>query len=304
VSIKASDLTFGSKPVEINDHVRVVEVTGGRIAVDADLARAPFTKDFLAAVGGVPSDSHTSTTVDIAQHVRDSGTPVRIATQQVDGKWYPSLLYTIADNATTSSGLQAPSAADRIPAAGASSPDDAVKSFVEALLQADVQRAAELLSPDELAVVHDYGKLILDRIHYSAVHAEIRDITFTDTPGDDGTRVTLKSIEVVGPDGSVIKAAVDGDCTDVTVQGQSKRFCAADLIDQLGGAFGRSLTSAQRTALTHLFSGATKAAGLETTQIDGKWYLNPVRSYFSLADALLSGLQGNDGQVLLQMVAH
>jgi hypothetical protein len=29
-----------------------------------------------------------------------------------------------------------------------------------------------------------------------------------------------------------------------------------------------------------------------------------VRSYFSLADALLSGLQGNDGQVLLQMVAH
>jgi hypothetical protein len=43
---------------------------------------------------------------------------------------------------------------------------------------------------------------------------------------------------------------------------------------------------------------------METSQVDGKWYVNPVRTYFGLARALLSGLKGDDGKVLLQMIAH
>ncbi len=304
VAVNASGLTFAGETIDINDHVRVVQLTGGKLVVNADLAKAPFTSDFLHAVAphGLSPDSRRTSTIDIDRIVKDSGKPVRIATQKVGGKWYPSLLYTIADNATTSGGLQAPSAADRIPAVGGSSADDAVKSFITALLDGNVERAGELLSPDELGVIHDYGKLILDRVHYSAPHVRIKDITFTDSADSDGTRVTLKSIEV-DTGGDIIKAAIDGDCTSVTVQGQTRRFCSADLLDQLGG-FIPSMTPAQKTAFADLLSGATKAVGLDVTQVGGKWYLNPIRSYFNLTNALLSGLKGNDAKELLGLLGR
>ena len=46
------------------------------------------------------------------------------------------------------------------------------------------------------------------------------------------------------------------------------------------------------------------ATGLETTEVDGKWYVNPLRSYFHLFDALLSGLKGDDAKVLLQLIGN
>jgi hypothetical protein len=305
LSVNAANLTFAAQTIDINDHVSVVQLTSGTLTVNADLAKAPFTSDFLHAVApaGLTSSNRTASTVDIAQVVQETGKPLRIATQKVGGRWYPSLLYTIADNATTSSGLRAPSPADRIPAVGGSSPDDAVKSFITALLAGNVERAGELLSPDELAVIHDYGKLILDRAHYSPPRIQLKSIAFSDQPSASGTRVTLRSIDVIEPGGAETKASTDGACTTLTMQGQTKRLCPRDLIDMFG-PFTSSLTPAQRTAVTDLLSGLLKANGLETTQIDGKWYLNPVRSYLNIANALLSGLKGNDAKELLGLLGH
>jgi hypothetical protein len=307
VTVSATGLTYASKTISINDNVQIVQLTGGKIAVSADATKAPFTSDFLKAVapGGLSANSNGSSTLDIDSIVKSSGKPIRIATQKSGGKWYPSMLYTIADNATTSSGLQAPSAADRIPAVGGSSADDAARSFVEALLQGDVERAGELLSPDELAVVHDYGKLITDRVHYSPPSIKLKDIQFTDTTSTAGTRVTVKSLELSGPDGEQFKLTVDGKCASVTINSDTKRFCSDDLLKVLGddGPFGQPLTAAQRTALGDLFSGATNTIGLAMSQTDGKWYLNPIRSYFDLANALLSGLKSGDAQALLSLLS-
>jgi hypothetical protein len=176
-----------------------------------------------------------------------------------------------------------------------------VRGFITALLNADVERAGELLSPEELSVVHDYGKLILDRVHYSPTGVKVRSVEFADEKGSDGTRVRIKSAEVQTSDGDTIKASVDGDCATVTVQGKTQRMCSSNLIEQLGG-FGGSLTAAQRTALSHLVSGITKATGIETSQVGGKWYVNPLRSYFTLFNALLSGLQGDDAKELLKLI--
>ena len=246
--------------------------------------------------------SRTSSTVDIAQKVKQSGKPIRIATQKVGGSWYPSLLYTIADNAVTSSGLQAPSAADRIPANGADSADAAVEGLITSALNGDLRRVGELLSPDELAVVHDYGKLILDRVHYDPPGVKLRNIGFHDTKTSDGTRVEITSVEIATADSGVVKVQLNGDCTTITVQGHTQRMCSPDLIGELSPLIGRDLTAAQRTAIADLFSGIMHATGLETTEVDGKWYVNPLRSYFHLFDALLSGLKGDDAKVLLQLL--
>lgn len=306
VTVKSAGLTFAPKTITINDHVQIVQLTGGTIAVSADATKAPFTSDFLHAVapGGV-SDSHGTSTIDIAKVVRETGRPLRIATQRAGGQWYPSLLYSIADNLATSNGLHAPGPADRIPAQGGSSADDAVRSFITALLQGNVEQAAEVLDPNSLAVVHDYGKLITSRLHYSAPHVQLGDIQFTDTPISGGTRVTIKSLDAVDGNGGELKLAIDGSCVSATVQQQTRRMCASQILDLVtSGPFGAHFTAAQKRALGDLLSGITKAAGMDVAQVGGQWYLDPIRSYFDIANTLLGGLKGDDGHQLLLLLTH
>ncbi|MGN6609596.1 MAG: hypothetical protein ACTHMS_21625, partial [Jatrophihabitans sp.] len=258
VSASVTGLTFAPDTITVNDSVQIVQLIGGTIRLDADAARLPFSQDFLHAVS--PSGSSHGT-IDIAQVVAHTGHPVRIATQRVGGHWYPSLLYTIADNAVTQAHLTTPTAADRIPADGAPSPDAAVRGFVDAALAGNVSGAIGLLSPDELAVLHDYGRLIVDRLHYRAPHVTIKDLQFTDTPYAGGVRVGLKSIDVVIPNGGELSARLDGACSVITAQGQTRRICAQDALSGLlGGAgpFGRGLTAAQRRAVQDLLSGALR----------------------------------------------
>src|SRR5207248_2584092 len=116
---KFSGLTYGSD-IEINDHVQVVQITGGTVHVDTDLSKLPLSDEFLKTIGlthGI-SGSH-SETVDIARQVRaNHGETIRVATEKVGGRWYPSLLYTIAYYAVDASGLPQPTAKDAVPATG------------------------------------------------------------------------------------------------------------------------------------------------------------------------------------------
>ena len=300
VTVATSNITFAPQTIPINDHVQVVQLTGGTINVSADATKLPFTSDFLNSItaNASPGSLTKHQTIDIGQYVRQSGKPIRIATQEVDGHWYPSLMYTIADNATTSAGLQAPTAADAIPAQGASSADDAVRNMIEALLSGNIEQAIALTSPEEDAALHDYGKLIVERAHYNAAPAHINDIQFTDTSITGGTRVSLKSLSMT-TGGQTVQLTIDGDCVTVSAQGQTQHLCASQLF-QMFSLGGTSLPPAQEKALNDLFSGISKI-GLATSQVDGQWYVDPVRSYFDLSNTLLSGLTKDDVHNLIQL---
>jgi hypothetical protein len=306
IQFRASNLTFAPQNVTINDHVQIVELTGGTITVTGDAAKLPFTSEFFGLINhGAPvADTQKSSTVDLGQYVSAHGHPIRIATEESGGRWYPSLLYTIADNVTTARGLQAPSAEQRIPDVGASTPDLAVRTFIDALLHADVQRAFELLSPDELGVLHDYGKLITDRVHYTAPHITIKQLDLADRPGPNGTTlVGLTGLDLVYGNGREIRLAVSGQCASVTTNGDTKRTCIGQIVSQLSrrGPFGRPLTAAQSSALRDVFAGVQNVYGLEVVQVGGQWYLNPVHTYLNLFQSLLSGLHPGDVQALVSI---
>jgi hypothetical protein len=308
IDVSATGFTYADQTIAINDHVQIVQLTGGTLHVSADASQLPFTSDFLHAVAphGMPADSKVAKTVDIGAEVKRTGEPIRIAAEKVDGGWYPSLFYTVADNATTAAHLTAPSPADRIPDAGAGSADDAVRQLIQDLAGGHLQQALGLFSPDELGVIHDYGQLIVDRAHLPAAPVNIKDIQFTDTPVSGGVRVDVKSVSVAGPMGMTMTMAIDGSCFTMTAGPHTQRFCTGQLAALLSrglAGVGRALTDRQRTALTDLFSGLTQL-GIDTSQVDGKWYVNPVRSVLGLAGALLSGLKGNDLLVLARLSEH
>ncbi|MDT4956285.1 MAG: hypothetical protein QOD31_84 [Pseudonocardiales bacterium] len=300
VKFHVQGLTFADKTVPINDRVQVVQLTGGTLDVSSDAAKIPFTREFLDAAfpHGLPTGGNQTQHIDIAQVMRDSNNnqPIRIATQKVGGNWYPSIFYTIADSAA---GKEVPTAADSIPAAGGTSPQDAVTKMVNALLQSDYTGAIKLLSPDEFAVMHDYGGLLLQGAGGGTPSGStLKDLQVKTAQVSGGvTRVTLSSVTVVtGADETTVK--VDGSCVDVTAKGQQKRMCASDFVTQIvsfleGFGVSAHVTPAQQQSLEDLLTGFTKV-GVDTTQSDGKWYLNPARSVFDVTSSVLSGLQDND----------
>lgn len=305
VTFAAKNLTFNDKTITINDHVRIVELTGGTLDVGGDASKVPFTKDFLEAAfpHGLPKDSNGSSHVDIAKQIRENGnSPVRIATQKVGGKWYPSIFYTAADAAANKA---VPTPADAIPAVGAASAQLAVSGLVDALLRADLAGAVKLLSPNEFAVMHDYGGMLIRQGGgYHPADFTVKDLkTTTQQISGGATRVLLSSVTIASKNGAQTTVTVDGNCIEVTVKGDKKRMCTTDFVTEVLNTldgFGADVnaTAAQRQALADLLGGLTKI-GIDTTQSGGAWFVNPVRSYLDVTTSVLAGLKGDD---MLQLI--
>lgn len=299
-TFKAHDLTFAKQTVEINDHVQVVNLTGGTLQVGADAAKFPFSREFLKAAfpHGLPAGNKQTQHVDIGQVIQQErdGKPIRLATQRVGDKWYPSIFYTVADQM---SGQTVPAPSSAIPAKGASSPEQAVQSEVKALLNGDFRRAIELISPSELGALHDYGGLLLQSAG-AAPHASvtIQTLDLTTTKISGGERVGLKKLILRTSSGEQISIAVNGKCADLGTNGKTQHVCADQLINKLlafvheyGGAAAPSPSTVQ--ALSRVLTGLTKI-GVDTSQTNGQWYVDPVRSMLDVTNSVLSALQDND----------
>jgi hypothetical protein len=306
VNLSLQNLTFDPNVEVINDRVSVVKITGGTFSYNADLLKLPLTKEYLDASfpHGLGTSTTASGTVDIGAKVRQSGKPIRIATQKVNGGWYASILYTIADAVTQSNG-EKPGPADYIPAQGASSPTDLVRQFIDAASRSDTRTMISLLSPDELAVMHDYGGLLVKQTSGNQSPSfTVSNLDLATTNISGGQRVLLKSITAQTNNGPAT-VSIDGDCYNVQANGDSKRFCPGDLVDSLaqGPLKNKELTSDERAAFQRLFQSLPKL-GIDTTTSGGKWYLNPLRSYADFATPVLAGLQDNDLLTIISAITR
>ena len=307
ISVSATGLTFASQDEVLNDHVRIVKLTGGTITVNADFSKLPFTDEFMKQLfpHGLPPASAPAT-VDIGQLVNTSGVPIEIATQKVGASWYPSILYTVAAY-DVSSGGATPSASDYIGAVGASSPQDAVNQFIGALVAGDGQRAVQLTSPDEMAVLHDFGSQVAAALSSSAGSSgfgssvKVSNLQLTTTAITGGQRVLFHSATITD-DGKSATITLSGDCVQIDASGSTKKYCGNDLINEIesSSAFAQKLTPEQATAIEHLAQGLPNI-GVDTTESGGQWYVNPLRSIMDTGNELYSGLQNDDLIVLLKL---
>ncbi len=294
-SYNAKDITFDKSTDTVNDHVQIVHVTGGTISVDSDFTKIPFTAEFMkvAFPNGLPSNVPQHQQVNIAQVVSNNGgQPIRIATEKVGGKWYPSIMYTIADYASNG---QVPSASDYVAPNGGSSPEDAVTQMINASIGQDYKRLIELASPDELGVVHDYAGEILKNAPGGALPVQdfkITNLSLASKAISGGSRVTLKSISFQDGSGDTGTLSINGSCVSVSSGGASQQFCAQQAVSEINKARSTPLTADQQAAFEHLFAGLPNI-GIDTSESGGKWYINPIRTYFDLTNSLLSGLQNN-----------
>jgi hypothetical protein len=302
VEITTKDLKFDDAGAErVNDHVTITKLVAGTITVNTDFSKIPLTKQFLEAAHLDVSDTAPkSQTVDIAKEIQEEnhGEPVRIATVNVGGQWYPSVLYTVADYALQDQHKDWPK--QGIAAQGAASPNDAVQQFAQAAVDRNVAQMIALLPPDELGALHDAGPVLVDQLGPARpTGVKITSLETDSSQVTGGTKVTLRKLTVQGPNGQTYSIVRQGDCFQMTGEGQSKQMCVADLTSQVGG---ENMNPEVRTALQHLVDGLLKnGIGVVTTQVDGKWYFSPFRSFGELELTALRSLSPSDVLALLRM---
>jgi hypothetical protein len=306
IAFKAEQLVFDDATEEkVNDHLSITKLVDGTITISSDWNAVPLTEKFLekAFPDGVPSNE--TETIDISEEIakNNDGKPVRIATVRVDGEWYPSLFYSIADAALQEEGEQWP--AQPVGAVGADSPEAAVRQFIDAGLRSDVKRMIELTPPDEMAALHDAGQLLIDAAEgEEPTGITLRDLRTKVEDVADGKRVSITRFVVEDDGGETFTLEVDGDCVRVDEDGDQNEFCGKDLaegIAELAELGGKELSDDELGAIERVVIGYLHA-GLVTTQVDGTWYVSPSRSVGDISTAFLRKLQPGDLETLIDLL--
>jgi hypothetical protein len=305
-SIKLDGVTYGPVDEAQPGHLAFVEVTGGTITLTSNPTVAPYTdkvKDALeGTLGDLGASQPMTQTVDIADATAELGQPIRIGVVNRDGGWYPSLFYTLADAWTRATGLPTPAAGDSIPAAGSDSESAAVDGMLSAISKGDLAGVIGLLPPDEMGVLHDYGRLILQESGGDRVTADdLGGFAVSGTEWDvsdatgGGRKVSLLKADITidGDTASLLRDPADNTLT-VSVPGQPTQTlddATLDtmLRDQLGEDVDPQLVDIAKREVKQLIG-----TGFVTVEVDGKWYVSPLRTGGELGLSLLQGLQPAD----------
>jgi hypothetical protein len=308
IELKTENLVFDDAAEQkVNDHLAITKLVDGTVTVSSDWNNIPLTDKFVekAFPNGKPDTPAQTETYDIGDEIaKNDGEPVRIATVKVDGEWYPSLFYSIADAALTDAGKQWP--AQGIAASGADSPEAAVRATLDAAVKADVKRLIELTPPDEMGALHDVGPLLVE----AAAGEEPADASVTDlrTAVDDvsgGKRVRITKLAVEA-EGESFTMEIDGDCVKVNEGGQSEQMCGADLaqmVAEFAELGGTDLTDEQLAAIERAALGYMNS-GVVVTEVDGEWYISPARTFGDLSMGFLRKLQPGDLETLVALLSE
>ncbi|MGW4207458.1 flagellar basal body protein FliL [Lentzea sp. NPDC004789] len=304
VEFKSENIKFDeAKAEKINDHLTINKLVEGKITVTSDVSKVPLTDKLMDAIGDKVSLTKSETkTWDITAEVQKRGAPIGIATIKVKDKWYPSAFYTIANVALEEEKLKWPQ--QGFAPQGAGSAQDAAKQLVTAALDGDLKTVISLLPPDEAGVLQDLGPLLLEQAgtmgatgaKLNALETDVKDVT-------GGKQVTVKKLSVT-VDGDTVSITRDGDCYAAEVPGQGSQKLCADEITQLLQQQGGGKIPAQAVEIIGRVAASVMktGVGVVSTEVGGKWYVSPVRSYYELALTLFRGFEPKDVDALIALI--
>jgi len=294
--IQTQGIRFDPDVQQVNDHLAITTLVAGTITINSNAASSEYTDKFFKAMfrNGQPTSKTETFTVD---------QPVRIATVKVNGLWYPSLFYSLADAGLRASHESWPTTS--IPAVGSASADTAVRGFVQALFDRDATKAIGMTAPDEMAALHDAGPAIVAAVgpgSPSGIH--IVSMSFADKNVTNGVDAVLASL-TLDQNGQQIQVSKTGGCYSVTVQGQTQKMCASDLSNQMHQGAGDFLPPALDKFLSDLSAGLMNGGvGIVATQVDGQWYVSPSRTVTQLVLSVFNSITADDLSGLLQLGSH
>ncbi len=225
-----------------------------------------------------------------------------------DGRWYLSALYSAAEAGRDGS--------DDIPesgveAKGASTPEGAVQQMIDAVSDLDLEVIIATLDPSEAEALQRYAPVFLNEAQAQlddvGLDWAITDTTFT-VSGDGSRRsVAIDTLvfDATVPDIGTVRAELKDGCLKATAEfdGEIQEFsaCRGDAAGSVFGGFGFGDDGfGDDAAGQKMFDVAEEAfadyegAGISVHEVDGEWYVSPLRSGFDAYNGLLGALDADE----------
>lgn len=314
-SFTVSGLTYAGADETINDNLRIVKLTGGTITVASNPGNIPLSNKIKDAFGSeIDQAQPQSETVNIADEVaKNDGEPFRVATVKRGDQWYVSFFYSIADNAVHQAGLSNPTTADHINAVGSASPEAAVDALIKQSTAGDLEGVIALLPPDEMGVLQDYGKLLIDEAGGSGLTSDmdslgvkISDTSWVVSDVTGGKKVSIGSMKVTA-DGQTATITRDPDANSIKLEvpGEDPIELDENSIDSfLTDSVGSDELTPEMLKIIKQEFKQIIGLGVVTVQVDGQWYVSPIRSFSDIGVSLLKGLDSDDVDYLISLAKN
>ena len=280
-----------------------VTTTGGTITSNANFE--PPVGSLMDRLGiETPAVEPELVTEDLAAD------PVSFAVVEVDGSWYVSLWYTVAETARRDADMAFPGLGNGPVPVGAETPDAVMEDMVRRMVEFDGEGLMTLLDPQEAAALYDYSPLFLDDMRTAL--AEVK--TMLD---DEGVEWTLDSVDFEANEqngrqivsfksmamtfdfqGETGTIAFKDGCMTADFQGEFIDSCDAD---NEYGELSSGVTDELKELLD--FSEESLAAfrkldavdvGLTVVERDGRWYLSAMPTVLGTVNDHLAVVDSDD----------
>jgi hypothetical protein len=297
---------------EVMPGVSRVTITGGRLSFETVPDAVPVgdvLEGLIEANGGEVDIRRSSDEVDFAEEAEDEyADPVFLVANEVDGRWYLSLSYTIAEYARLDSCEDVPAEGSGVAPQGAASAEEAASEFLTAAADLDVERVISLLPPDSMGALQQYAPLFLDdaeeeveeMIDDEGYEASVDGLEFDTAGVDGGTRVvpTAGTGTFTTDDGDVT-VSIEDRCIEATgdVGDDMEDELGTSVVcqDDLAEGLGDELTEEEQAELEELGALFTDyEAGLVVVERDGAYYVDPLRTFSDLTLQLFDGVDRAD----------
>ncbi|MFZ4809802.1 MAG: hypothetical protein ACOYL9_00520 [Ilumatobacteraceae bacterium] len=223
----------------------------------------------------------------------------RLTTVERDGRWYLSAFYSIAESARGDADLPA----EGVAAVGADTPEGAVSGLIQAVSDQDLRAFIGVLDPSEAEALQRYAPLFLDEAQQAiddlGIEWSVTDVKLGAEGSGDRRHVTVTALKFQGTieDSTIGLSFADG-CVSTDIDGTTNEVCGND-----SAAFDEILGDADVEVSAELkqFSETVSSAfadfdprGIAVHEVDGKWYVSPIRSYLDAVNDVLAALDQNE----------
>ncbi|QGG94980.1 DUF2510 domain-containing protein [Actinomarinicola tropica] len=225
-----------------------------------------------------------------SEPAREGFEDVMITAVREDGRWYVSGTYTIAEAARADAGVQLPPPDEAVQPIGADSPEEAVDGLMASIADLDLEGMIARLHPDEASALQRYAPMFLDEgqaaidemVAEAGLDIEIEDLDYDIVERDGFAVVTAATFSLrATADGEEVSMSFDGDCTVITVDGETEEVCTADAPES-----SIDLTDTPIGDVQAMLDEMDEV-GLVVAEGPGGWYVAPVRSYSEVVLAVM-----------------
>lgn len=293
IDVQFADVTVRERPTNVDDIVNIELSGSASVAIDGKAV--PLGDSLIDSVfdGERPEMD--------AEPQSEEFQDVPMTVVERDGRWYLSAFYSAAEQARADTDLDIP--ATGVDAAGADDPEAAVDDMLEALSDQDLEVMIGLLDPTEAEALQRYAPLFLDdaqaELDDASITWAITDRTYSVSGSGSRRFVTLGSFTITASDGSTdVEVAYADGCITVQVDGDDMKMCTSDVgdLDQLLDDAGFDNTSEINDLVTTLQDAFDDygPSGIAVHEVDGRWFLSPIRSYATGVNDVLDALDSTE----------